>query len=60
MNVSEIRRFARKYLQAYGTRAEVEAAQNAAALEQQGEMEQAATWRRVQTAIKEMRGPHVS
>jgi len=37
-----------------------EAAQKACALKEQGDEEQAETWRRVKAALKLMRGPHES
>jgi hypothetical protein len=51
---------ARQLLDAHGDRAIVEAAQKASALEQQGQSEQAQTWRQIEAALKSMRGPHVS
>ncbi len=41
-------------------KAELEAAQKAAECERQGQEDQAANWRKIQAAIKEMRGPHAS
>jgi hypothetical protein len=38
----------------------LEAAQRAAECERQGQKDQAGDWRRIQAAIKEMRGPHAS
>lgn len=48
------------FVGAHGDRAELEAAQKAAECERQGQKEQAVDWRRIQAAIKEMRGPHLS
>ena len=48
------------FLKAHGFAAIAEAAQKANAFEQQGDEEQAQTWRRIETALLEMRGPHVS
>ncbi|MGA8691318.1 MAG: hypothetical protein WB662_15775 [Methyloceanibacter sp.] len=45
-------------LDAHGHKAEREAAQRAAECDQQGDKDQARDWRRIQTAIKELRGPH--
>ena len=44
----------------HGDKAELEAAQKAAEYERQGEKRQAVDWRRIQAAIKELRGPHAS
>ena len=52
--------YARQLLEAHGNRAIAEAAQKAFALEQQGELEQAKTWRRIEAALKLMSGPHAS
>ena len=38
----------------------VEAAQKARAFEEQGDKEQAQTWRRIEAALMQMRGPHAS
>lgn len=57
MQSLEVNNFARKLLRAHGDAAELEAAQKAAECERNGDDEQAATWRRVQAAIKVMRGP---
>jgi hypothetical protein len=50
--------YARQLLEAHGDKAVAEAAQKACALEEQGQNEQAETWRRVEAALKQMRGPH--
>jgi hypothetical protein len=52
--------YARRFIGAHGDKAEFEAAQRATICERQGEKEQADDWRRIQGAIKEMRGPHLS
>jgi hypothetical protein len=56
----EIQDYARQLLDAHGDKAVAEAAQKASALEQQGDREQAAAWRQIEAAIKQMRGPHAS
>ena len=58
MKESEIHDYARQLLEAHGPKAIVEAAQRASGFEQQGEGEQAATWRRIEAALKLMRGPN--
>jgi hypothetical protein len=56
----EIQDHARMMMEAHGPKAIAEAAQKARSLEEQGEDEQAATWRRIEAALIQMRGPHAS
>jgi len=49
-----------KVIGAHGDKAIAEAAQRASAFEQQGNKEEADTWRRVQKALLIMRGPHAT
>ncbi|HEX2447239.1 MAG TPA: hypothetical protein VHK26_03515 [Methyloceanibacter sp.] len=60
MNINTIHGHARQLVNTYGNKAELEAAQKVADCERNGESRQAADWRRIQAAIKEMRGPHAS
>lgn len=60
MQALEVHSFARKLLDAHGSKAELEAAQKATECEQRGDKDEAATWRRVQATIKTMRAPRVS
>lgn len=60
MNSKEIHDYARRFVGAHGDKAELEAAQKAADCERQGQRDQAVDWRKIQAAIKEMRGPHAS
>jgi hypothetical protein len=60
MEMETIHVFARSLLSTYGDRAELEAAQKALDCDRHGHKEEAQNWRRIQVAIKEMRGPHVS
>ena len=60
MDSMAIHDYARRFIGAHGDKAELEAAQRAAMCYRQGEKEQAEDWRRIQAAIKEMRGPHLS
>lgn len=60
MDTEKIHVFARSLLGAHGDKAESEAAQRAIECERQGDKDQAHDWRRIQVAIKEMRGPHES
>ncbi|MBV9652933.1 MAG: hypothetical protein JOZ42_00070 [Acetobacteraceae bacterium] len=58
MQESEIHDYARQLLEAHGGKAVAEAAQKAAGFERRGEPKQAETWRRIEDALKLMRGPH--
>jgi hypothetical protein len=60
MQEIDIHDYARQLLEAHGDKAVAEAAQKACMLEKQGESEQAETWRRVEAALKLIRGPHES
>jgi hypothetical protein len=60
MNINEIHDYARRLVGVHGTKAEVEAAQKASECEKQGDKGQAQDWRRIQAAIKEIRGPHAT
>ena len=58
MREGEINDYARQLLEAHGPKAIAEAARKAADLEQEGKNDQAHTWRRIEAALKLMRGPH--
>ena len=60
MDVNEIHDYARRLVGAHGEKAELEAAQKATECDRQGDRDHARDWRRIQAAIKEMRGPHES
>jgi len=60
MQAMEIQEHARKLRDAHGDKAVLEAAQKAKSFEQQGDTEQAQTWRRIEAALLQMQGPHVS
>jgi hypothetical protein len=60
MTEIELQDYARQLLEAHGANAVVEAAQKASAFEQQGQKEEAETWRHIEAAIKLIRGPHES
>jgi hypothetical protein len=60
MQEIDIHNFARQLLEANGDKAVAEAAQRACAFEKEGKSEEAQTWRHIEAALKEMRGPHVS
>jgi hypothetical protein len=56
----DIQDYARKLLEAHGDTAIAEAAQKSSAFEQEGNKEEADTWRRVEKALLVMRGPHAT
>ncbi len=60
MEESDIQGYARQLFEAHGAKAVAEAAQKAAAFEQKGENEQAQVWRRIESALYQMLGPHQS
>jgi hypothetical protein len=60
MGELEINDYARQLLEAHGSRAVVEAAQKAYSHEEKGQTDEAQTWRRIEAALKLMRGPSVS
>jgi hypothetical protein len=60
MQAIEIQEHARKLRDAHGEKAILEAAQKARELEKTGDQGQAKIWRRIEAALMEMRGPHVS
>jgi hypothetical protein len=57
MDINVIHEHARRLVNAHGDKAELAAAQKAADCERHGEPRQAIDWRRIQAAIREMRGP---
>lgn len=60
MRETEIQDYARQLLEAHGAMAVVEAARKACACEEKGQSVAAETSRRVEAALKLMRGPHAS
>lgn len=56
----EIQTHARKLLEIHGTAAIAEAAQKARSFEQKGDPAQAETWRRIEAALLQLRGPRAS
>lgn len=60
MDFVKVTEYARALLDAHGDRAEAEAAQKAATLEQAGQHEEAEQWKRVRKAIHELRSANVS
>jgi len=57
MTETEIHEYARSLFEAHGDRAVAEAARRAAECEQRNERDQAAAWRHVESALREIRGP---
>jgi len=60
METVKIAEHARALLEAHGGKAEAEAAQKAAELEQTGQHDEAEQWNMVRKAIHELRSSHVS
>jgi len=60
MQAIKIQEHARKLEDAHGEKAILEAAQKARELEETGDREQAETWRRIEDALMQMRGPRSS
>jgi hypothetical protein len=60
MQESEVYDYARQLLEAHGDKAVAEAAQKACALEQQGQSDEAETWRHIEATLNLRRGPHGS
>lgn len=60
MQETEIQDYARELLDAHGDKALAEAAQKACSFEDEGNSEEAKTWRQIEAAIKAMRGAHES
>jgi hypothetical protein len=60
MQEAEIHEYARQLMESRGAKAVADAAQKARSFEDQGNGEEARTWRRIEAALKLMRGPHQS
>jgi len=60
MDASEIQRYARQLYEVQGPKAIAEAAHKALAFEKNNDKEQAETWRRIEAALIELRGPRHS
>jgi hypothetical protein len=60
MREIDVHDYARQLLEAHGDGAVAEVAEKACACEQRGEAEDAESWRRIEAAMKLMRGPHAS
>jgi hypothetical protein len=57
MEATEVQQYARQLFESQGTKAIAAAAEKAARLERSGSTEQAQTWRRIEAALMQMRGP---
>jgi len=57
MNTTDVAAIARHLFATQGAQAIAEAAQNAARFREAGDGEQAKMWERVETVLREMRGP---
>jgi hypothetical protein len=60
MQETNIQDYARQLFDAHGDKAIVEAAQRARSFEEQGNTEEAATWRHIESTLQMMRGPNQS
>ena len=60
MHEQDIQDLARQLYEAHGEKALVEAAQKARSFEEQGDVEEAKTWRHIEAAIMLMHGPRES
>lgn len=60
MKAVDIQEHARKLYAAHGDKAVVEAAQKASEMEQSGQQDAAADWRKIEKALVLMRGPRES
>src|SRR5450759_397204 len=60
MQAIETQEYARQLLETHGDRAVVVAAKKACSFEEKGNSNEAKTWRKIETALKLMRGPRQS
>jgi hypothetical protein len=57
MHTSQIQRYARQLYEVQGAKAIARAAQKAHTFEQQNDKQQAETWRRIEAALRLLKGP---
>ena len=57
MDAAQIQSYARQLFEVHGAKAIAEAAHKAQTFEENNDREQAATWRRIEAALIELRGP---
>lgn len=60
MHLENMHDYAKLLVDLHGDKAELQAARKARALEQDDQGKKLELWRRIRTAIREMRGPHES
>ena len=60
MKAMEIEEYARQLWETNGAKAVAEAAHKAHTFEERGDKEQAETWRRIEAALTQMKGPRES
>ena len=60
MDMKQVHDFARKFAEAHGDKAEVEAAARLRAAEDAGDAQEVENWTRIRAAIRERRGAHES
>ena len=60
MEAMKIHEYARRLIESHGDKAVLQAAQKRNGFERVGDATQAEIWRRVEAALREMRGPHAS
>jgi hypothetical protein len=60
MNAVEVQTHAHKLYEAHGAKALAQAAQMVRQYEQRGDKGSAEDWRRIENALQQLRGPHVS
>ncbi len=60
MEMTKVAEYARALYEAHGDKAEAEAAQKAKHHEEAGDEKEAASWRAIRAAIREIRGAHQS
>ena len=60
MQAIEIQDYARQLLETHGGKAVVVAAKRACSFEENGNSEEATTWRQIEAVLKLMSGPHQS
>jgi hypothetical protein len=60
MQAIDVQDYARQLFEAHSYKAIAEAAQKARDFEERGDAKQAQTWRRIEAALLQMRGPHES
>ncbi len=60
MQITEVHDYASRLLREHGDKAQLIAAQRVVECEKRGDRQEAADWRRIRDALKEMKGPLAS